>query len=147
MTGPVAADPKPKVLVVDDDVQVITLLKAALQSVSQVFFTTDSEQALAVAQSTAPDLVLLDVEMPGVNGLEICRRLRADVQTSQIPVVFITSHNSIEQQLACFDAGGADFVQKPFDLAVVRARAGVQLALRQKTQEAEAERRRVLAGC
>ncbi len=144
MTDPAEVNAKPKVLVVDDDVQVITLLKAALQSVSQVFFTTDSEQALAVAHSTAPDLVLLDVEMPGVNGLEICRRLRADVQTSQIPVVFITSHNSIEQQLACFDAGGADFVQKPFDLAVVRARAGVQLALRQKTQEAEAERRRVL---
>lgn len=144
MTHDISPQLKPKVLVVDDDVQVITLLKAALQPVSQVFFTTDSGQALAVTHSTAPDLILLDVEMPGLNGLDLCRRLRADAQTAQIPVVFITSHDSVEQQLACFDAGGADFVQKPFDLAVVRARAGVQLALRQKTQEAEAERRRVL---
>lgn len=80
---------KPKVLVVDDDVQVITLLKVALQAVSQVFFTTDGTQAVAIAQSTAPDLVLLDVEMPSINGLEICRRLRSDVQIAAIPVVFV----------------------------------------------------------
>ena len=129
---------------VDDDLQVINLLKVALQSVSQVFFTTDSAQAVAIARSAAPDLVLLDVEMPGLNGLEICRRLRADPQTSEIPVVFITSHDSVDQQLSCFEAGGADFVQKPFEPAVVRARAGVHWALRQKTLEAERERRRVL---
>ena len=70
--------PMPKVLVVDDDAQVINQLKVALQSVSQVFFTTDSAQAVTMAQSTQPDVVLLDVEMPGLNGLEICRRLRAD---------------------------------------------------------------------
>lgn len=121
--------PAPKVLVVDDDVQVINQLKVALQSVSQVFFATDSTQAVTIAQSVQPDVVLLDVEMPGLNGLEICRRLRADAQTAQIPVVFITSHDSLEQQLSCFQVGGADFVQKPFDPELVRARAGVHGAL------------------
>lgn len=126
----------PKVLIVDDDATVVSALFAALKPIAQVLFSTDSAQAIGLAHSTSPDLVLLDVEMPGLNGVEICMRLRADARTADIPVIFITSHDSTAQQIRCFEAGGADFLQKPFDLAVVRARAGVQLALRQKTREA-----------
>ncbi|MBY0411191.1 MAG: diguanylate cyclase [Burkholderiaceae bacterium] len=127
----------PKVLIIDDDATVVGALFAALKPIAQVLFSTDSAQAIGLAHSMAPDLVLLDVEMPGLDGVEICMRLRADARTADIPVIFITSHDSTAQQILCFEAGGVDFVQKPLDLAVVRARAGVQLALRQKTREAE----------
>jgi CheY-like chemotaxis protein len=100
-----------RVLVVDDDPLIRALHRAILAKKFTVVAATSGEEALAECARALPDLVLLDVEMPGLNGYETCRQLR---QTSTIPIIFVTDHQTMEEQLKAFDAGGDDIVNKPF---------------------------------
>ena len=118
-----------RILLVDDAAENIRVL-AGLLAVHRISAALDGEQALALARSAArPDLILLDVMMPGMSGLEVCARLKEDPSTREIPIIFITSLGSPHDEVAGFEVGAVDYIAKPFSPPVVRARVSTQLAL------------------
>ncbi|MBU6272235.1 MAG: response regulator [Betaproteobacteria bacterium] len=117
------------VLVVDDQPINIRMLYQALSDEHRVLQATSGERALHLCREENPDLVLLDVVMPGIDGLEVCRRLKADPQTRAIPVIFVTAHHDPADETRGLDAGAVDFIAKPISPAVVRSRVRTHLAL------------------
>ncbi len=120
----------PEILIVDDDASVVLALGKGLGKIGHIRFATDGQQALALIQRAPPDLILLDMEMPGMNGLEVCAALKADPETADIPVLFITSHTESAFEEMVFNAGAADYVPKPLNPLVVAARVKTHLAYR-----------------
>ena len=127
------ADERPRVLVVDDQRANIQALFQAFQADHKVSMATSGEQALALCRSQPPDLVLLDVVMPGMDGFEVCRQLKADDATKDIPVIFVTGHNDEEAETRGLDVGGADFISKPINPRIVRARVKTQLTMKRQS--------------
>ena len=120
------------VLIVDDHPSNLRILVDALQdSGFDVAVSQDGESALNRARLIKPDLILLDVMMPGINGFETCRRLKADITTNEIPVIFMTALVQTEDKVTGFEVGGIDYVTKPIDLTEVLARINTHLSLRQ----------------
>ena len=112
------------VCVVDDEPVNIQILSDALEEEYEICVATDGESALKLIHRENPELVLLDVVMPGMGGFEVCRQLKAEEKTSKIPVVFVTALEDIGSENSAFEAGGADFISKPISPAVVKARVG-----------------------
>ena len=105
-----------RILVVDDEPRNVLLLQDLLESRGHTVWTAaDGQQGLALAQDRSPDVVLLDVMMPRLNGFDVCRRLKADQRTAMIPVLLVTSLNAREDRLAGIGAGANDFITKPID--------------------------------
>jgi two-component system cell cycle response regulator len=120
-----------KVLIIDDGTPVHDLIKARLAGEPvELFSALDSATGLEMARQLEPDLVLLDVAMPDIDGFEICRRLKGDPATMSIPIVFLTGATSTQEKIRGLDLGAVDYVQKPFDSAELRAR--VRASLRTK---------------
>jgi len=117
-----------RILVVDDDADSVELLAVALQERYEVLEATSGAQALSLAPLA--ELVLLDVRMPDIDGLEICRRLRADEGTRGIPVIFVSGLDRCENQTEGFAAGAVDYVTKPISIPVLRARVHTHLELK-----------------
>lgn len=114
------------ILVVDDDADVVLTIKNSLiRAGFQVACANDSDDALEILRRQRPDLILLDIAMPGMDGIELCRRLRANPLTSHISILFVTVSGDIQSKTAAFDAGADDYLVKPFDLQelCLRARA------------------------
>jgi two-component system NtrC family sensor kinase len=119
------------ILVVDDIPANIGVLVDFLEENHlRVVVAQDGEEALARSRLVQPDLVLLDVMMPGIDGFETCRRLKQDSSTAQIPVIFMTALTDSDSVVAAFDAGGVDYVTKPIQISEVLARIQTHLALR-----------------
>lgn len=134
MTPPQA----PTLLVVDDAPENIDLLLAILQPHYQVKVATGGEKALKIMQSgQPPDLVLLDVVMPGLDGYEVCRRIKANVDTQHIPVVFVIAMDEQKDEEFGLSLGAVDYVTKPFSAPIVLARIRTHLALHDRTRELE----------
>jgi putative two-component system response regulator len=112
------------VCVVDDEPVNIEILSNALKEEYNICVATNGESALKLIRRENPELVLLDVVMPGMNGIEVCRQLKAEEKTSKIPVIFVTALKDIESENSAFEAGGADFISKPISPTVVKARVG-----------------------
>jgi len=121
---------KPKLLVVDDQPINIQVMYQAFAGDCQVFMATSGEQALSLALSNPPDLILLDVMMPGIDGFEVCARLKAEEATRHIPVIFVTAHNDAAQETHGLSVGAVDFISKPINPDVVRARVMTHLTLK-----------------
>ncbi len=112
-----------KILVVDDEPQNVRLLQIRLQADGYTVLTaTNGQEALERVKIEAPDLILLDVMMPGMNGFEVCRRIRAEESTQFIPVVMVTALSDKEDRITAIEAGADDFISKPFDSHEVLAR-------------------------
>jgi len=114
-------------LVVDDDVAAIEYLGQLLKDFAQISFATNGEDALRLAKAHRPDLVLLDVELPGMDGFEVCRRLHATRGLAELPIIFATSHADPGIETRAFSLGANDFLRKPFDDVQVLARLRTQL--------------------
>jgi diguanylate cyclase (GGDEF)-like protein len=127
---PLARPNRPKLLVVDDQPINIQVLYQAFAADCQVFMATTGAQALQVCRDKQPDLVLLDVVMPGMDGFEVCRQLKADDTLRHIPVIFVTAHDDAEQETMGLDLGAVDFIAKPVNPKVVQARVKTQLTLK-----------------
>ena len=127
------------ILVVDDSSIDITVISESLKREYSVLSATCAEEALSILQSDRPDLILLDVLMPGLDGLEFCRRVRADPSTRLIPVIFVTSRDSDEDEAAGFAAGGVDYVAKPINPHLLRARVMAHLELKAAREELESQ--------
>ena len=117
-----AAGVKPTVLVVDDTPANLTLLANLLNKTYRVLLAHSGAKALEIAARTPPDVVVLDVMMPAMDGYEVCRRLKADARTCDAPVLFLTALSQPADEAQGFAAGGADFIQKPFHPQTVLAR-------------------------
>lgn len=102
------------ILVVDDDSFMHEIIADALGDSYQIIHVENGQDALTKAQSEPPDLVILDVEMPGMDGYETCRKLKEIDATAKIPVIFVSAHDQIESRLKGYEAGGEDYVIKPF---------------------------------
>jgi len=119
------------VLVVDDAPENLMLLTHALADQYRVRAARDGEGALRVARSEPrPDLILLDIVMPGLDGFEVCRRLKADPATAAIPVIFLTARGESEDEAQGFALGAVDYISKPISAPVVRARVKTHLQLK-----------------
>ncbi|NRF68899.1 diguanylate cyclase [Aquincola sp. S2] len=122
-----------RLLVVDDQPANVQALYQALADEHQILVATNGAQALALARDKLPDLVLLDIVMDGIDGLEVCRRLQADEATRQIPVIFVTGLTSEADEARGLELGAVDFITKPIHPAVVRARVRTHLVLKQQS--------------
>lgn len=117
-----------RILVVDDDADGVAMLAVALRGTHEVLVASSGAEALSLAPHA--DLILLDVGMPGMNGLEVCRRLQADEATRQTPVIFVSGLDRSEDQTEGFEAGAVDYVTKPISVPVLRARVRTHLELK-----------------
>ena len=130
-----------EILVVDDMESNIRLLSNILVSIGHKVRTAlNGELALMSIRSQAPDVVLLDIRMPKIDGYEVCRRIKADPATSDIPVIFISALNDTDDIVRAFEVGGVDYITKPFKLKEVLARVSTQITLSQQRKQIEENR-------
>ncbi len=113
---------RPRILIVDDVPSNIKSLNAILVGEYDTSFATDWEKALELAGRTLPDLILLDIMMPGMDGFEICRRLKSDPVTRDIPIIFVTALAGAQDEEKGLAMGAADYITKPFGAAIVKLR-------------------------
>lgn len=118
------------VLVVEDTEANVDILVEALGDLYDVMVATDGESALQMVEKKPPDLILLDIMMPLMNGYEVCSRLQADPRYKGIPVIFITTLGEIENKTKGFDLGAVDYIAKPFEVREVQARVRTHLDLK-----------------
>jgi diguanylate cyclase (GGDEF)-like protein len=120
--------PPIKVLVVDDERNILDIIKFNLEVEGyEVIPTRDGEEALRLVQELRPDLILCDIMMPDLDGLEVCRRLKSDGRTNQIPVVMLSARTQAQDKVASIEAGADDFITKPFDFSDLVARITINL--------------------
>jgi len=121
---------KPRVLLVDDQRVHLQVLHRALGGDYQLFMATSGAQALKVAREQQPDLMLLDIVMEDMDGFAVLQALRADPLTRDMPVMFVTAHSGEDIETRCLEEGAVDFVTKPINASVVRARVRTHLTLK-----------------
>lgn len=126
------------ILVVDDTPNNIAVLTEILRGDYRILAAINGEQALKIASGNPPpDLILLDVMMPGMSGHEVCQRLKADSITRKIPVIFVTAMNQVEDETQGFALGAVDYITKPVSPPIVKARVKTHLALYDQNRELE----------
>ena len=121
---------RPTILIVDDDIATIEIMNAALEDDYEICFATSGAQALEVAKDILPDLVLLDILMPGMDGFEVCRRLKADPLLADVPVVFTTGLGDTDDEVRGLSLGAIDYVSKPIQPFILRARVSNHIELK-----------------
>lgn len=121
---------RPKLLIVDDQPTNIRVLHELFREECDVFMATSGAQAIATCQAQLPDLILLDVVMDGMDGYEVCRRLKADPVTQGIPIIFITAQQQESDEVLGLELGAVDFISKPINPIIVRARVRTHLTLK-----------------
>lgn len=125
---------KIKILVVDDQPVNIQIIHQMLNADYQIFMATSGAQAISLCQSNPPDLLLLDVVMPELDGVATCRLLKQQPELAHIPVIFVTGMQSQEEEVVCWEAGGADFVLKPVNAVTLKHRIKTQVKLLQQAR-------------
>ena len=127
---------RPELLVIDDRMESVALLLRYFQGQSvDVMVALNGKDGLRKAMESKPDLILLDVSMPLMDGYEVCRRLKARPETAPIPVLFLSANNSVEHRLAGFAAGAVDYICKPFSSEEVMARVYVHFKMPRDAQD------------
>ena len=127
-SGPMVRPAGESVLIVDDDPVVVLLLARALEGTASIRFALQGEAALRLARDFVPDLVLADVHMEGMSGIELCKRFKAPGPLMQVPVILMSANNDIANEVQALTAGAADFIEKPLNMARVLGRVTAQLA-------------------
>jgi diguanylate cyclase (GGDEF)-like protein len=123
----------PTILVVDDDPTSLILLEHILRGEASIAVATSGEAALELVHELRPTLVLLDAVMPGLDGFDTCRALKNDPRTAEMPVIFVTAQCGSDEETRALEYGAVDFISKPFNPSVVRARVRNHLALQLRT--------------
>lgn len=132
-----------EILIVDDKPSNLRLLSQILSDHGyRVRAVTSGTRALESAQASPPSLILLDIRMPGMDGFEVCQRLKSDDKTREVPVIFISALDDVQDKLKAFRMGGVDYITKPFQIDEVLARSETHLALRELQQQLQEANRR-----
>ncbi|MBT3785002.1 response regulator, partial [bacterium] len=127
---------KPTILIVDDVAENLAVLREILKSDYSVLASRDGETAIEIASGKRkPDLILLDVMMPGMSGYEVCQRLKSEPGTQNIPVIFVTARVEVEDEQQGFELGAVDYVTKPINPHILTARVKTQLLLKRQADE------------
>jgi putative two-component system response regulator len=134
---------KQSLLLVDDEPTNLRVLRTVLQEQYRLLFAKSGEEALQLVQKEQPDLILLDVMMPGLTGFDVCARLKANPATTAIPIIFVTALKDEMDETKGFEVGAVDYITKPISPAVVRARVKTHLSLVQ-AQELKQTRLQVI---
>jgi diguanylate cyclase (GGDEF)-like protein/hemerythrin-like metal-binding protein len=130
---------KQTILIVDDQSVNLHILAEALQPNYEIIAATSGTTALELAQQTdQPDLILLDIMMPGIDGYEVCRRLKASEKTKNIPVIFVTAHTELSEEEIGLNLGAVDYISKPYRIPILLARVRNHLNTKRKTDLLEA---------
>ncbi|MGS2719640.1 GGDEF domain-containing response regulator [Paraglaciecola aestuariivivens] len=124
-----------RILVVEDDEVSALISMQALSDIYQAHHVSSGQAALDFCENTPPDIVLMDINMPGMSGLEACLKLKQNPETKHIPVIFITAHSDPQSEDDCWDAGCVDFITKPFSIKTLRHRVNSHLAVKQLTDK------------
>ncbi len=135
MNQALASAVEPRIMIVDDDTGTIRLLIHILKGMGKIHFTTSAAEAVEMARSFSPDLILLDVEMPGVDGIDVCERIKSEPAFEDVPILFVTAHGEADIETRALAAGAIDFIAKPPNPHVVRARVKNYLELKQRTDK------------
>jgi phosphoserine phosphatase RsbU/P len=138
MTEAPPSDPgqKKTLLVVDDAPTNIQVVQSILKDEYKIRVATSGEKALELVKSQPhPDLILLDVMMPGLDGYQVCERLKADPETRDIPVIFLTGRTEVDDETKGLELGALDYIRKPFSPAIVKARIRTQLLIRDSREQ------------
>src|SRR5207237_4915548 len=134
----VSAKDRPVILAVDDAKDLLALMAKALGTQYTVLTAEDGGAAISAAEGEPrPDLILLDVEMPEVSGFEVCRALKAEARTANIPIIFLTGKTEAAAQVEGFESGAVDYITKPINAKVLMARVRMHLALADRRHELE----------
>ncbi|MDW8170862.1 MAG: hybrid sensor histidine kinase/response regulator [Anaerolineae bacterium] len=134
---------KGRILIVDDTPLNVSLLGDMLRRRHyEVLEANDGYQALEIVAQRSPELILLDINMPMMSGYEVCQRLKADPQTKDIPVIFISALNDVQDIVKAFEVGGVDYIVKPFQVREVMARVDGQLTIYRQRREIDTLRQR-----
>ena len=128
-----------KILIADDIKSNINILIKVLKDQYDISYVQDGESVLKYVDSRFPDLILLDILMPGMDGYEVCENLKANEKTKNIPVIFITSKSKDEDEARGFELGAVDYITKPFSFPIVKARVKTHLALKNALIELESQ--------
>lgn len=123
---------RPMILIVDDVPTNVQILAEALSSVYRIKVASNGIDALKIAQRERPDLILLDVMMPGMDGFEVCRQLKEDAHTHKIPVIFVTAKNANSDEELGLNLGAVDYITKPFVIPITKARIRNHIRLKQQ---------------
>lgn len=124
-------DDKPLILIVDDTATNIRVLERCLKDDYRLMVATGGEQCLALARvEPYPDLILLDIKMPGIDGYEVCRRLKDEAITAAIPIIFVTANQAVEDEEFGLTLGAVDYITKPIHPAIVLARVNCHVTLK-----------------
>jgi sigma-B regulation protein RsbU (phosphoserine phosphatase) len=134
-----------RVLIVDDAKANVDMLVEALRGDYKLSVALDGEAALRAIERSAPDLLLLDIVMPGIDGYEVCRRLRADPATQEIPIMFLSSLDDVRDKARGFELGANDYLTKPFEILEVKARVRSLLKAKAYAEAIRAAQERDLA--
>ena len=135
---------KSNLLIVDDDLSARQTMEAPLtQEGYEVRCAPNGQTALMFSQEDPPELILLDIRLPDMDGYEVCRRLKEDHRTQDIPVIFIIDLEDVADKIKGFEAGGVDYITKPFQTEEVLARVKTHLALRRLKGQVEAQNERL----
>jgi putative two-component system response regulator len=128
-------DEKQTILIVDDTPENISLITAMLKDIYKIKIATSGKKALQIAFSgEPPDLILLDIMMPEMDGYEVCSQLKGDSQTVNIPVIFLTAKSEVDDEIKGFGLGAVDFIIKPVSPPIVLARVRTHLRLKKITE-------------
>jgi putative two-component system response regulator len=134
----VSAKERPVILAVDDASDLLALMAKALSPEYEVITAADGGAAIVAAEGEPrPDLILLDIEMPEVSGFEVCRALKGEARTADIPVIFLTGKTEAQAQVEGFESGAVDYITKPINSKVLKARVRMHLALADRRHELE----------
>ena len=133
-----------RILVVDDEPNNRKLLHQILRDGYQLAFAVDGEQAVEITKQIQPDLVLLDIMMPGMDGYQVCQKLKSDIRTCKIPIIFITAMTAVEDEALGFEVGCADYIAKPFSPSIVLARVKTQLELKDAFETMAAQNKKLI---
>ena len=123
----------PRILIVDDDTASIHILRHTLAAMGDLHFAKSGEEALNLARRIVPDLILLDAHMPGIDGFDVCRSLKAEAKYQHVPIAFVTRFSDPRYEMRALDLGAADFIAKPYTGAILQARVRNLLDLKRRT--------------
>jgi DNA-binding response OmpR family regulator len=113
------------ILIIDDSPTIRDLLSSVFMSVANIESAVDGVTGLEAAKIIKPDIIILDVQMPGIDGYEVCRQLKANDETAQIPVVFVTGQDDDEDEERGLSIGAVDYIRKPFSFGIVQTRVKI----------------------